>query len=269
MKGCEATRRSACLWAVMAGALLMLGAGAVLEPDALGQVLESGETFSGAPSTSGAGLVEVETEEISMTATGVVSASVVAAQVILNNQIEQTGVVGRVLLQDSFNGNAGLVNLNQEAGNVNNQANVRVLAFMATEVGSIIGSLNLSMSQAATNNTVLSDGGSHSTSITNSFGNTAGIAGVNQTAGSANNQLNILAMVVGDTLGPDALPMGDTTLGQVSSGRRDASIGVSSRSDVIENAFANFRGIAQVNQSSGDVNSVGNVMGISFQVVNR
>ncbi len=229
----------------------------------------AGALPSGSSSVSGPSTVEVETEVISLSATGVVSGSAVAAQVMADNVIEETGVTGRVLLRDAFGGNAGIINLNQEAGNVNNQANVRVLAFMATEVGSIIGALNLSVSQAATNNTVVVNGGERSTQIANSFGNTAGIVGVNQSAGSANNQLNVLAMAVGDTLGPDALPMGDTTLGQVSSGKRDAQAGNGPRADVIENSFANFRGIAQVNQSSGDVNSVGNVMGISFQVINR
>ncbi|NOS76557.1 MAG: hypothetical protein HOP35_01285 [Nitrospira sp.] len=253
-------------WQVMAGAMIVsfgcLGFGL----DAVAQVSGSGGLSTGTTSSS---TIVVETEEIHLAGTGVVSSTTVAAQVIADNQIEQLGVIGRVLLQDAFHGNAGIVNVNQEAGNVNNQANVRVLAFMATEVGSIIGALNLAVSQNLTNNTVVSDGGERSTRIANSFGNAAGIVGVNQTAGNANNQLNVLGMAVGDTLGPDALPINDTTLGQVSSGKRDAPVNNSARADVIENSFSNFRGIAQVNQSSGDLNSVGNVLGVSFQVFNR
>lgn len=256
-------------WAIMVGALMVSLGGLAAGLDVHAQESGTGALPSGSSSVAGPSTVEGETEVISLSATGVVSGTTAAAQVIADNHIEESGVISRVLLQDAFQGNAGIVNVNQEAGNVNNQANVRVLAFLATEVGSIIGALNLTVSQVATNNTVVSDGGERGTRIANSFGNTAGIAGVNQTVGSANNQLNVLAMVVGDTLGPDALPMGDTTLGQVSSGKRDAQAAAGSRADVIENSFANFRGIAQVNQSSGDLNSVGNVVGVSFQVFNR
>ncbi len=256
-------------WAIMAWAMTVSLGCLAAGLDVRAQESGTGALPSGSSSAPDPSLVEVETEVLSVSAAGMVSSHAVAAQVIADNRIEESGVTSRVLLQDAFQGNSGIVNLNQEAGNVNNQANVRVLAFMATEVGSIIGALNLSVSQAATNNTVLSDSSDHSTRIGNSFGGTAGIVGVNQSAGSANNQLNIMAMAVGDTLGPDALPIGDTTLGQVFSGKRDVQTASGSRADVIENSFANFRGIAQVNQSSGDVNSVGNVLGVSFQVFNR
>ncbi len=40
------------------------------------------------------------------------------------------------------------------------------------------------------------------------------------------------------------------------------------RSDTLVNSFGGFTGLAQVNQSSGDLNRIGNVLGVSVGVVN-
>jgi len=59
---------------------------------------------------------------------------------------------------------------------------------------------------------------------------------------------------------------GDADLGGTIADNSVSSGG--NRSDIITDSFTGFRGIAQVNQSSGDLNIVTNSVGFSFTRIN-
>ncbi|HET7853560.1 MAG TPA: hypothetical protein VFM04_03790, partial [Candidatus Methylomirabilis sp.] len=67
-------------------------------------------------------------------------------------------------------------------------------------------------------------------------------------------------------LGPEVVALGDAALGETIAD--NSASGSSNRADIITDSFAGFRGIAQVNQSSGDLNILGNTVGVSFTRIN-
>jgi hypothetical protein len=74
--------------------------------------------------------------------------------------------------------------------------------------------------------------------------------------------VNVVVLGIGVALGPDVVALGDAALGETIAD--NSATGSSNRADIITDSFAGFRGIAQVNQSSGDLNVVGNSVGFSF-----
>jgi hypothetical protein len=56
----------------------------------------------------------------------------------------------------------------------------------------------------------------------------------------------------------------DSSLGKVNTGNKLISGLPGPKSDVITGSFAGFRGLAQVSQSAGDLNSISNTMNVSF-----
>jgi hypothetical protein len=158
----------------------------------------------------------------------------------------------------------GILSINQASGNLNNQANVRVLAF--TDGEGVLYDLSLATSARSIKNTVISYGGEYENRISNSFGGAVGIVGVNQSAGSLNQQVNVVVLGIGVALGPEVVALGDADLGGTIADNSVSSGG--NRSDIITDSFTGFRGIAQVNQSSGDLNIVTNSVGFSFTRIN-
>jgi hypothetical protein len=112
--------------------------------------------------------------------------------------------------------------------------------------------------------------------IYNSFNGFSGIAQVNQSAGSLNNQGNITAIAVTnndkvkDRWGAwgererSSLGLSHTEVAveQVNTDNCLVSI-LTTHRDTIEGSFTNFRGIAQVNQAAGFMNNQNNVVGLS------
>jgi hypothetical protein len=185
-------------------------------------------------------------------------------QTLVGNRLEERDVISTSIIQDTFVDGRGILSVNQASGNLNNQANIRVLAVADGE--GLLYDLSLATSARSFKNTVISYGGEYENRISNSFGGGIGIVGVNQSAGSLNQQANVLVLGIGVSLGPDVVALGDADLSgtiadnSVSSGGR--------RSDIITDSFTGFRGIAQVNQSAGDLNILGNSAGFSFMRVN-
>ena len=210
-----------------------------------------------------------QVEAVTSVYTGSSSAAMVT-QEAGGNRIEEQNVRALAMIQDSGRNNVGIVSINQNSGNLNNQANVRVLNVLeaAQGVGPAIQEMQIWGSTKRTDNTVISDGGERETRIANSFGGTVGIVGVNQSAGSLNQQANVLVLNIGLALDASMAALADSALGEVNSGNSHTQGAVGSRADVLMDSFQNFRGIAQVAQSSGDVNAVGNYLGISTQVMN-
>jgi len=116
-----------------------------------------------------------------------------------NNLVESVNLLFRdTLISGSFNGNTGVVHVNQAAGNMANQANVLSLAVAFTP-GVALSEADLG--QVNTFNTVLeSDNGGtvfvgvhKSATITASVNGNTGIVGVNQSSGNMANQANVVS----------------------------------------------------------------------------
>jgi hypothetical protein len=196
-----------------------------------------------------------------------VSGDAMVNQTLIGNRLEERDVVSTSIMQDTFRDGRGILSVNQASGNINNQANVRVLAIADGE--GLVYDLSLATSARSIKNTVVVYGGEREDRISNSFGGAIGIVGVNQSAGNLNQQVNVLVLGIGVALGPEAITLGDATLGDISADNSLKSDGAGgSRADVITDALAGFRGIAQMSQSSGDLNAMGNRIGLSFTVVN-
>ena len=188
-------------------------------------------------------------------------------QVAIGNVVEETNVSRSTVYEGSGSGNSGIVGVNQASGNLNNQAIVRAIAFVGGDAVLQLAAAYAAMDLTA--NTVLASG-PRQTRIEDSFHATVGIVGINQSAGNLNQQGNVLAMTMGTTLAPGIVLIGDSALGGIG-GVDDNTLvedPASPRSDTLVNSFGGFTGIAQVNQSSGDLNRIGNVLGVSVSVVN-
>jgi hypothetical protein len=189
-----------------------------------------------------------------------VSGDAMVNQTLVGNRLEERDVISTSIMQDTFRDGRGILSINQASGNINNQANVRVLAIADGE--GLLQDYSLAVSTRSIKNTVIVYGGEREDRISNSFGGAIGIVGVNQSAGSLNQQVNVVVLGIGVALGPDVVALGDAALGETIAD--NSATGSSNRADIITDSFAGFRGIAQVNQSSGDLNVVGNSVGFSF-----
>jgi len=97
-------------------------------------------------------------------------------------------------IDGSFGTVQGLVQINQSSGSMNNQNNAAAIA-----VGSsgLVALADARLVQSNTGNQVLTAGYGtlcNANTINNSFGNVTGCVQVNQSAGSLNNQANVLAV---------------------------------------------------------------------------
>jgi hypothetical protein len=212
---------------------------------------------------SGASPAEAASEEPSESS--VVSAHATVSTSISGNRVEERGASHRVRVEASFRGNTGIMSANQAAGTLNQQANVQVIAIGPGGEASLVAA---SSSGAANviGNTIVTKDGERQTLIMNSFGGSAGIVAINQSAGHLNQQTNVTTLAVGIGLGDEALALGESDLEALSSDNRAEISGKHSRSDVITGSFGGYRGVAQVTQSSGDGNIVRNNLTISVQV---
>ncbi len=198
--------------------------------------------------------------------TGASASSATVAQSLLNNRVDVRNVMNTDLISGSVFGNTGILTVNQASGDVNNQANVYAIALV--EADSLLQKVSIARSARLTGNTLTTGGGSQENRIENSFGGSNGIIGVNQSAGNLNQQANVMVVGIGLVHDTDLMAVGDTDLGAVSADNNLIKDGPeTAHSDVITGSFTGFRGVAQVSQTSGDLNSVGNVLGISYQVL--
>jgi hypothetical protein len=100
-----------------------------------------------------------------------------------------------------------------------------------------------------------------SDSITGSFNGASGVVGVNQAAGSLNNQDNALGIAVGDAA---VYALGEADLGQFNTFNLVDTIDQTRSDDISGGSFDGFSGVAMVNQSSGSVNNQANVVDIAI-----
>jgi len=102
-------------------------------------------------------------------------------------------------------------------------------------------------------------GSVNSDTISDSFGGASGIVGVNQAAGSLNNQNNAVAVAVGTNA---VYALGEADLGQYNTANL-ADVTDQIRTDRISGSFGNFSGIASINQASGSLNNQANVVDLA------
>ncbi|MFZ1060769.1 MAG: hypothetical protein WAP47_16420 [Candidatus Rokuibacteriota bacterium] len=206
-----------------------------------------------------------DVEAIARSVPGIAEGSALVDQSVLSNQVDEQNAVRRSVLQGSLQNNVGIFMVNQDAGNLNNQANVRILVL--AEGGSLAQELSLAGVTRRIGNSVISSGGSREARIVGSFGGTVGIVGVNQSAGNLTQQANVAVIGIGLVLGPDASLLGDTSLGVISAGNTLIRGSTAPEAAVLTDSFAGFRGIAQVNQSTSDGNIARNFLGLSLTVL--
>ncbi len=103
-------------------------------------------------------------------------------------------------------------------------------------------------------------GGILTDDITGSFIDATGVVGVNQAAGSLNNQNNALSIAVAD---PAVYALGEANLGQFNTYNLVDVIDMVRVDSIAGGSFDGFAGVAMVNQSSGSINNQANVVDIA------
>lgn len=177
----------------------------------------------------------------------------------LKNLFEESGADSKSTLQDSCNDNSGLLNINQASGSLNSQSNTAIITFQPE--GDILDSGSHHKGVNAGNKLKIAGISSRESLISGSFSNANGVFMVNQSPGNLNQQSNVFVLSIGK---PVAL--GEKELSMISSDNaveydKDANIG---RKDTLMNSFTNSSGIGMITQSSGDLNTISNTLGISI-----
>jgi len=188
-------------------------------------------------------------------------------QSLVGNHVDLVDPVRQSAIEQSFQNNRGIVSVNQDSGDVNNQANIRIIALSLS--GGFVDLQSTGVAQRS-GNTLITSGGSSEDRIAGSFGGTTGLVGVNQSSGSLNQQFNVMMIGLGVTIDPTSAQLGDSLLATVNGGAANSLQEGTPRprSDSIDGSFAGFHGAAQVSQSAGDLNAIGQTMAISVIQVN-
>jgi len=196
----------------------------------------------------------------------VASNEVVFNQTLADNTIVEVGPTRSVSISNAGQNTTGLINVNQDVGNSNNQANIRSIAI--TDQPNTVLVNDVTGKVSTTGNTLTTNGSSRSDVINDgSFANSSGLLGINQSSGSLNQLTNVLALAVG--IGESAVSLGDVGLQSEHSDNtlNEDPLAQGPREDRIDGgAFAGFSGIAQVNQVAGDLNQVTSVVSVSVSV---
>ncbi len=172
-------------------------------------------------------------------------------------------------ITNSINGNQGIVGVNQDVGNMANQANIVAFATDVTSpTGSTFANSQADVSQDDHGNFVwhveapFTGSGpptNLSATINGSIDNNIGVVGVNQNAGNMNNQTNSLALAVG----PDAVyALAEANLGQENAHNIVMELNTG-KADTITGSVNGNTGIVQVNQSVGNMNNQASAFSIS------
>lgn len=177
--------------------------------------------------------------------------------------------VREALVTRSFQSGSGAFALNQDAGLVNNQLNALVVTVRdpGTQSDQPVDMDALAISGQVTfeGNQIVSTGGVRQDRVENSFGGTTGTVALNQSAGVANQQSNVLLIGIGLKVDPEQfVKLGSETLSNVGGNNTTsdqsggADMSKTTRIDSLTDSFVGFSGVAQVAQSAGNGNIVGN-----------
>lgn len=200
----------------------------------------------------------------------------------ISDDIIDQGIDKEATTRDSVNENTGIVQFNQDAGNVSNQGNVMSAAavFTAGEDTQVV------MSEAYADQRISDSDSTHeegfdnlaglvddnlnvtldgdyeydlTATIRNSYNGNSGVAMGNQNVGNANNQHNLLSLAVGDNA---LVALSDAGLGQENSGNVLNDINTLKTASVNDSMNGNT-GIVAVNQSTGAFNNQATVISVA------
>jgi hypothetical protein len=172
---------------------------------------------------------------------------------------------------DSFKNFVGIGQANQAAGYMNNQGNIVAAALVqANEVAAMT---EVGVDQENYSNCLTASFTFSFDSISGSFNRFEGIGQANQSAGSMNNQNNVVAISAGladsssgwcGSYGSkDLVATNDTFLTQANTEGHVQACGVVTANSV-SGSFNGFEGIGQVNQSAGSLNNQANIVSIAY-----
>lgn len=125
-----------------------------------------------------------------------------AEQINTNNFVDSrenylTGPHKRDNIAGSVNDNHGIVGVNQTVGNMNNQANMVVIAVAED---ALVALSEADLGQTNSLNTVIEFGTVKLDTISGSINRNTGIVGVNQSSGNMNNQANVVSIATSISL---------------------------------------------------------------------
>jgi hypothetical protein len=160
-------------------------------------------------------------------------------------------------ITQSGNDNKGIVSVNQASGSFNNQRNVRAFVFPKDPEG--VSVLSTGSPSAILANTVRSYDVERENLISGSFNRVKGIVGVNQSSGNVVIQENAVGIGFGK-----GLILSETELKAVCIKANDVATDNIPPKDEIRDSFNGVRGVAQVNQTSGDAIVSKNIMSFTF-----
>jgi len=184
---------------------------------------------------------------------------------IRDNVVVDVGTTSATTIQDSLFANRGIVQINQDAGNASNQANIVQIVVGS---GAAIADGLLVLEVAHENNTVHSGNVTRTNTIRNVLDGSAGIVQINQNTGNTNTGVNALVIALGLAKGDVAISMSDAALHKTGSGNQYTVEGTLTQTNTIS-GLTNFTGIAQIAQNNGDGNVAANTMSIGIVVLNK
>ena len=181
------------------------------------------------------------------------------------NVVVETEGTAVAHISDSFSGAAGIVSINQSPGNSNNQGNVVSFAYveaptdtavMAGGAAEVVNRDNaLEATQTVRSNII--EGAA--------FQDFHGALQINQSAGSLNNQNNIVCVASG---AHGVVALSEAALGQQVARNSVQDMGVLKKDVLGGQAFSGASGLISINQSSGCGNNQTNLVVISVQQLN-
>ena len=184
-------------------------------------------------------------------------ASALCSQLLL----AETAMQATANIDQSGQNHQGVLMLNQAAGDDQQQANVRAIAIGSGANAQATATANVRQN---TDNSLVNPAGidARATIGGSSFANSRGVVGVNQGAGSGNQQINALWIASGLPQGLDdsalaqqsVRPSNISGAAELQSGERIVALD--------DSAFGSSRGVVQLNQSAGVGNRSINSLGI-------
>jgi hypothetical protein len=200
---------------------------------------------------------------------------------VTNDPLIDYDIFLTALINNSINGNAGIVGVNQDVGNMANQGNVLSLSVTGRPFGTgeTFGDTSnpaIAHSQAEVdqrnernkvyNSEFLSVPGDPAASvpnivatISNSVNGNAGIVGVNQNAGNFANQHNVVAVAIAFE---GVVALTEAALGQVNTNHNVIEIETIKYGTIVSSGNSNT-GIVGINQNAGNNNNQAHVVSFS------
>lgn len=191
------------------------------------------------------------------------------SQILEGNTLTQNGSNQSTSIGNALQGTTGIVTINQSAGNLNNQA---IAAFLSVSESATYP--NVLATAILQNNTLETTNAFYSVSIgPQAFQGGQGLVAVNQVAGNMNNQLTTLAVSVGRQPGPNGsanvafttgtgtalVALSNAQLTQIVASQNNQVTNngsLTARAQLEDGAFQDFKGVAAVTLTAGNLNQV-------------